>query len=77
MDNQELKIVLEVVGEDLKQKLDKDKIAENVPIFLKPIVNQFIEKLDNISICDIINMYNTDSVLAEINNRLAKEDDLH
>lgn len=74
MDNEELKIVLEVVGNDLKNKLDKDKIFESMPSFFKPIVNQFINKLDNLSISDIINMYNTDEVLAEINNRLKEAD---
>jgi hypothetical protein len=76
MDNKELEVVLEVVAEDLRNKLDKDKLMENVPTLLRPIVNQFIDKVDNLNICDIINMYNTDEVLAEINNRL-KEDDIN
>ncbi len=70
MDNKELEVVLEVVAEDLRNKLDKDKLMENVPILLQPIVNQFVEKLDNLNICDIIKLYNTDDVLAKINNRL-------
>lgn len=76
MDNKELEVVLEVVAEDLRNKLDKDKLMENVPILLQPIVNQFVEKLDNLNICDIIKLYNTDDVLAKINSRL-KEDDIN
>lgn len=76
MDNKELEVVLEVVAEDLRNKLDKDKLMENVPALLRPIVNQFIDKVDNLNICDIIKLYNTDDVLAKINSRL-KEDDLH
>jgi hypothetical protein len=70
MDNKELEVVLEVVAEDLRTKLDKDKLMENVPTLLQPIVNQFIDKVDNLNICDIIKLYNTDDVLAKINNRL-------
>jgi hypothetical protein len=70
MDNKELEVVLEVVAEDLRNKLDKDKLMENVPTLLRPIVNQFIDKVDNLNICDIIKLYNTDDVLAKINNRL-------
>lgn len=76
MDNKELEVVLEVVAEDLRNKLDKDKLMENVPILLQPIVNQFIDKVDNLNICDIIKLYNTDDVLAKINSRL-KEDDIN
>lgn len=76
MDNKELEVVLEVVAEDLRNKLDKDKLMENVPALLRPIVNQFIDKVDNLNICDIIKLYNTDDVLAKINSRL-KEDDIN
>ncbi len=68
MDKEELGIVLEVVAEDLLNKIDN--IIEDIPIFLKPIVTQFMAKLDNLKICDIIKLYNTEEVLAKINRRL-------
>ncbi len=70
MDKKELDIVLEIIGEDLRQRIDINKVTEDMPPILKPIINQFLQKLDNLNIYDIIKMYNTDDVLVKINNKL-------
>lgn len=70
MDNKELAVVLEVVAEDLNNRFNIDTIGEQVPALFKPLLTMLRQKLDSVDIKEIINLYNTDEVLAEINNRL-------